>query len=1671
MLSVSKVKSVAQASSYYNSPDQYYDKDSGDITSRWGGNGAEQLGLEGPVSPEDFVRLLEGRISPDVQLGKNGGDGTIEHVPAWDFTLSAPKSVSVLALVGNDKRLIDAHIKATAETMKFIEKEYALTRISNGGTAEYTKVNNLVYASYIHTESRKHDPQLHSHNVVMNAVMDDSGQWRSLETLKMYENQLGIGLVYRSHLAKLVKQIGYDLEIDHESGLWDIKGVPHSLMDTFSKRRKEVLEAANQYGLFDAKSMEKAALFSRDSKTHVEYDELKASWEETVRESGISLDDVINRSYDNIQPGKPLDDTHSIGVEIDLPEGDTGVSVGHGNSSLNALERQVGQEIDFVTPDYDTKFNHKGQGDGVEIRPDSHFPDATLSPEIAISSTERATDKYAREYISQQDLSSSELAGIIHDVRLAYKVMAADEAVFTHDEVLKEATRLALGNALPGDIEQVLRAMINSGELLPRIARKGDGEAAYTTPAAFEKEREMVLTMLSGKESRQAAGDIASINAYIDKFEAEKTAEFGSAFAFSSDQRLAIVDAATNKDLVSGIQGFAGTGKTTLLQCLIGYGESKGFSFKGLAPTGSATETLAKETGIPASTVDSFLFRRMKGTVSSREIWLVDEASLVGADNQHALIMEAERSDAKLLLLGDKKQMESVDWGRPFAVLQGFGMRTSSVQTIIRQKDEQLRAAVYDSISGNFSQAFSRLKNSVYDMEKHSVLADYLALSQAEREKTLVIIPDNEGRQAFNQGVHEKRVQDGELSASEVAVRGLLSANLNEAERTDSRYYKSEHIIEFQLDHGEFKKGEFWKVADASGKELLLKNADGQKRKFNPSEITGRSKFAIDVFREGEILLSEQEKVIFTKSRKDLNVRNGDEFTVSRIDPATSTFTLINAKGKELSLDSTQLHSISHSYAMTTYKAQGKTVDRVMAQIESWRRNLVNERSFYVNLSRARYEARLYVDNVGKVVEALSKHDANKTTSLTGFSVKNMKRAAEQLQAERTDTRQLYADLNIATQKLANKQGVFSHSALVAETLKNTLGTYDVRDIETAIYAMRMRGEVGLSHINHDKLNSENYYTMPQNIRHEAQIVRHMLQGKDRYAAIAGKSVVSRFLSAREDKARQGIAEPVSAATQAALTAVMTSRDESILITGSDLSGHRDVMRELGKDIAKERGYRVKGFSTTAEGVKQMRESMKFSSNIYQHLDQMETKIAAGQTVRPGKELWVVENVSQMGAENLIRLQQAARYVGARMVLVADRQENSIAWGNMPSLLAEQGIATIDFDKANRSLNPEINQATDKLTQGKIEDALAHISPMMSEVRDLDNQTNDRTIRLNVIAKAWLNLAPADRTKTAVVIPDYFSRNKVDVQIRRGLQSEGVLQGSALTTAFYRNANLDPFEKKVATNYKPGQVVQFESQRPGIEKGAYYTVEAVNKSGNELILVSVEAGHRVTINASEIAGSRNNSVQVFHVEQKQVQKGETLRFTRTVPADKVESADGKGVSSKMIGTVEALDGTKLTLRLANNRLVTVDAASWKHMEWGYTNNMFNIKDKQFDNVITLMESWKKQFATQEALHNALTKTAVNLRIVTDDKAKLLDSLRSTPGFRQTALHDRKVSITKSDMAAFDKQFGTGLGFGMRSLMKLEAAVDKAVTTTMDKVIQKSQVVGEKVSQFTRQKSL
>lgn len=1653
MLSVMKVSNVAQASSYYNSPDKYYSKDEGDIGSQWQGKGAEELGLSGQVDGDVFTKLLEGRLNENTHLGRISKDGEIDHVPGWDFTFSAPKSVSVLALVGGDERLVKAHLEANKKAMAYIERNYAMTRITENGETRYQKVDNLIAASFTHTESRKNDPQLHTHNVVMNAVQDGDGQWRSLETLRMYEGKQMAGLIYRYELANLVKSLGYDIDItDRDKGFFDIKGIPESLMEAFSKRRQQVLESAKQRGLFDQKSMEKATLYSRDAKNTPEREALLEEWQITAVESGADLQTVIDNSVDKAlqqREAQPNLQNDTPPQHDALPQNDKAIQPAmQGKPSADDTKRVHG---DRVQPDMSDELINHG----------SAF-------------TENSAELKLNDH-----LYSAMSERLVYDVRLAYKVLAESEAVFNAEDLTKEVLRLSMGGeevVSPTDIENVFGAMVETGELLPRVSRTKAGEDAFTTPRAFEMERQMISLMLNGKGERPAIGSENGIEAFIDQFEQQKSTEFGAEFQFSDDQRRAIIETATNKDLVSGIQGYAGTGKTTLLQCLIGYAEQQGYTVKGFGPTGSSKDTLANETGIKTQTVDSFLFQRKKGEVSTGEIWLVDEASMINGTNAYKMIAEAERSNAKMVLLGDKKQLESVEWGKAFTVLQGFNMATSKVDTIIRQKNEALLESVHASINKNWSKVFNNLSDTTYKSTERSIAHDYLALSPQDRLKTLVVIPDNMGRSAFNREVHESRIKSGELSANEHSLDILVNSNLNAAQRRDVRYYSPDQYIEFQRDHEKFKGGEFWRVWDVNteNRVLRLKNEKGDIRDFHPSQIPQDSKFSVDVFEKDKILVSEGEILRVSKSRKGLNIRNGDELTVKSGDLHNKTLTLVDSKGREITLNTGELHNLDHNYAQTAFGAQGKTVDRVMAVVESWRRNLINFRSVYVTLSRARHEAHLYVDNVENIIKNLREHHADKSTSLTGMSHGDMNRYVEKTQQQKlnTDYKHLFADLEFVTQKLAVRQGVFSHTDLLKETLKHSIGTYDVHDVEKGITLMRGRGDLGLSRISGEGRKAENLYTLPTNIRVESQVVRHMLQGQDRLPAIAGKSVVESYVKARNERAAAGECEPVTHEAGVALAKMLSSRDETVLLLGTDHSGHREIMRGPGRLLAESEGYKVRAFSTNTEGVKQLRESVSNAQNIYAHISRLEESVAAKAKINTRREIWVIENASQLGTEDTLRLQQVARYAGARLMLIADRQENSLSWGSVPTLMTQNGLEAVNFGQSVRAKNQEINLATDAISMGKVESALRHISPMIEGVTAGDNHAESRNARIGVLASTYLNLDAKDRDKTAIVVPDYLTRNKVDLKIREGLKVEGVLKNHSLDTTLYRNANMDLLEKRRAQYYKPGQIVEFESARNGAQKGEYFTIKAVNPQTNVLMLESHTSGQAIALNVEDIAGSRGNSIRVYHAEEKTLAVGEQIRFNRTATKDRLINAD-KNVPTKLAGTIKSIEGEQISLQLQNGREVKLDTKEFKHLEYGYTHNLYDVKDKRFDNVVTLMESQRKHFATQAALHNVLTKSTLNLKIITDDKGKLLDSLKHNGGFQHMALHDRKVSIDRQELNRFDQAFGLGLTPVNRGLSRLENAFSKAVNVTREMIVEKNKesTVTQPVQQRQKQRSL
>lgn len=222
------------------------------ITGQWQGRGAEMLGLAGEVEPEQFEALRQG---VDPQSGeflrqrhsadRTAADGTTQSRGRnlYDFTISAPKSVSIMAQLGGDVRLVEAHGKAVQETLKELEYR-AASRVRRDRANDNRTTGNLVLAVYHHDTSRELDPQLHSHAVAANLTYDGAeGRWKALQASDIYEQQAYLTEVYRNALAREVRSLGYEIEDRHSSKGknlgFEIKGVSDELLNKYSQRSEQ----------------------------------------------------------------------------------------------------------------------------------------------------------------------------------------------------------------------------------------------------------------------------------------------------------------------------------------------------------------------------------------------------------------------------------------------------------------------------------------------------------------------------------------------------------------------------------------------------------------------------------------------------------------------------------------------------------------------------------------------------------------------------------------------------------------------------------------------------------------------------------------------------------------------------------------------------------------------------------------------------------------------------------------------------------------------------------------------------------------------------------------------------------------------------------------------------------------------------------------------------------------------------------------------------------------------------------------------------------------------------------------------------------------------------------------------------------------------------------------
>jgi conjugative relaxase-like TrwC/TraI family protein len=285
---ISGISSSSQAASYYEADDYY--SEGGLAPSAWQGKGAEALDLEGPVDRDQFKALLDGLLPSGQALG-TVRNGEREHRPGWDLTFSAPKSVSVMALVAGDKRLISAHDQAAATALAFAERNGAATRIREGGQVEQVRTDSLIAATFRHETSRAQDPQLHTHNVILNATQDAKGVWRSMEGRNFFQLQKAIGEIYRQELALGARRLGYEVDAGKGSN-FEIKGVPAETLKAFSERAAQIeahlAERGKTLGTATAAEKQMATLDTRVGKEASDRAELVADWRATADAAGFN---------------------------------------------------------------------------------------------------------------------------------------------------------------------------------------------------------------------------------------------------------------------------------------------------------------------------------------------------------------------------------------------------------------------------------------------------------------------------------------------------------------------------------------------------------------------------------------------------------------------------------------------------------------------------------------------------------------------------------------------------------------------------------------------------------------------------------------------------------------------------------------------------------------------------------------------------------------------------------------------------------------------------------------------------------------------------------------------------------------------------------------------------------------------------------------------------------------------------------------------------------------------------------------------------------------------------------------------------------------------------------------------------------------------------------------
>jgi conjugative relaxase-like TrwC/TraI family protein len=854
MLSIKAIKSSAEAEDYFTK-DNYYTRSKGVEESQWYGKGAQALGLNTSkqVDPTEFKELLDGRHDGKKLRTIFKGE-TKKPTLAFDFTFSAPKSVSLAGLVNSDKEVLRCHDEAVKEAIGYFEKNHAATRIQTDKHLQQKQTGNIVAAIFKHDSSRELDPQLHSHAVVVNMTQTEKG-WKSLDGKEIFKEDmtLFLGQVYRSALARNLMEQGYTLKHDMEKGNFEIEGYSQEQLDTFSKRANQIKET----GAEGTKGKQAATLKTRKPKEREQDREMmQQRWQDEAQRVGIRHPER-----------KP-------------PEG-------------NEQRQQI-------------------------------------SVESAV--------RYSVEHNMERSVSVS------------------------REKLAKDALVWGAGRLGGAEVLDTIQQKIKVGELLQAPDNK-----RLTTAAARWREVQTIEILNRGQGAVEAMTSPESIGVRLkDK-------------GLTTEQENAVLMAATTTDRITAWQGVGGSGKTTYaLQELKRIAEEGGYTVKGFAPSADTARTLRKDGTIPTETVSALLVKKSEPLVAQKEVWVIDEAGMMSADQGHQLLLKSEKEGARVLLMGDVKQLSAVEAGNPFKNLQAYGLQTAHLEQSQRQKNPRLKEAVQMARAGEVSKALELIGKTELNIEQinSKVAEDYLKLNPEQRKKTVIVTATHATREGIIWHIREGLKKEGILQGEEVDLDVLKSRNWTKAQKGDIRNFKTGDVLEFSQRSQKIEKGVRYKV-HAINQELgeVRLSSQGSMVTIDLARTKGQG---FEVYEGRTLRIAEGDQLKFLKNDRTLGKVNGQRMTVVSIEAAN--IQIRNEDGTHEFVKRESLRHTTHDYVLTNRGSQGREGDSSFYVVEMAKKVSISLEAAYVALSRSRQESRVYTDDLKGFEQEATKSKANESS-------------------------------------------------------------------------------------------------------------------------------------------------------------------------------------------------------------------------------------------------------------------------------------------------------------------------------------------------------------------------------------------------------------------------------------------------------------------------------------------------------------------------------------------------------------------------------------------------------------------------------------------------------------------------------------------------------------------